>query len=225
MTEEDIAIAKRRTQAIGMIVLGILIAAFGVAAFITGMFGIPKSYSEQYSTGAGVCAILVPIGFGLVLYGSYYFEKSQHVEWTKQALREYDESKRGIGRLHSNRHYDYCPICEQLLHKSTSKFCEHCGAKLNEITLAKSDLISEKKELSKLIEKLDERVSLGNISENTYKELRSKYEEKLRQTEGTISQRIAEHRCVRCGSLLTQNANFCHKCGAKTIGMNENQEN
>ena len=84
----------------------------------------------------------------------------------------------------------YCVRCGRVL-SPEAKFCDSCGASqpapIDAETISEeTDLLARRERISKLLEKLDERLVNGEISETMHKELKSKYSKKLRQVERSI---------------------------------------
>lgn len=84
----------------------------------------------------------------------------------------------------------YCIRCGREL-SPEAKFCDSCGASqpapIHAETISEeNDLTAQREKITKLLEKLDETLVNGEISETGYKELKSKYSKKLKQVERSI---------------------------------------
>ena len=137
-----------------------------------------------------LCVIL---GLVLIADAATKLEKIKHIYWTKQALREYDESKYGVMRALQSTDTSaekYCVRCGREL-SPEAEFCYSCGASQPtssrvEILSEEGDLLAQRERISKLLDQLDEKLVAGEISETTYKELKSKYSKKLTQVKRSI---------------------------------------
>lgn len=89
---EDIELLERRIEALGIEIIGLLIA-MALAPFIALIFFAGGPSAAGVGIALGILVFLV--GFGVAWYGSYLWKKFSHIQWTKQALREYDVEKSG----------------------------------------------------------------------------------------------------------------------------------
>jgi hypothetical protein len=85
---EDVELLRRRTSAVIMRVFGILMIIAFIPVGI--LFGIE---TESWQAGLTVGVLLLIVGSILEWYGGYLYKKYQHVMWTKQAIREYDQQR------------------------------------------------------------------------------------------------------------------------------------
>jgi hypothetical protein len=85
---EDVELLRRRTSAVIMRVFGILMIIAFIPAGI--LFGIE---THSFQAGITVGLLLLIVGSILEWYGGYLYKKYQHVMWTKQAIREYDQQR------------------------------------------------------------------------------------------------------------------------------------
>jgi hypothetical protein len=85
---EDVELLRRRTGAVIMRVFGILMIIAFIPAGI--LFGIE---THSFQAGLTVGVLLLIVGSILEWYGGYLYRKYQHVMWTKQAIREYDQQR------------------------------------------------------------------------------------------------------------------------------------
>lgn len=153
---------QRKSQAHLETVLGVL-AMIGAA--ILGLMGLNPFNPTLLLFGG----ILFIIGIVLVWDADEKLKKIKHIYWTKQAIREYDEKKyRVLDTVQDEGERAF-------LHRSV--MVEPLEV---EILPEKED---RKKTFLRLLEKLDERLIEGKISEATYKELREKYKSKINQSE------------------------------------------
>lgn len=176
---------KRKATAQAEYFVGILMAIGGFGCLL-GMF----------ITGNGWLLwgflFLVALGAIFLWEADEKLKKIQHIYWTKQALREYEESK-----------YKILEGVEKEAHPSVSEESTRLGdlAKFFGLEtrekrmpmevekLPEDNLTSERERISRLLEKLDERLVNGEISEDMYKELKSKYLTKLNEVEEEIKAR------------------------------------
>lgn len=85
---EDIELLRRRIGAVFMRVIGILM----LVAFIpAGIFVLIDT--ESWQAALIVVIILLVVGIILEWYGGYLYRKYQHIMWTKQAIREYEQQR------------------------------------------------------------------------------------------------------------------------------------
>jgi hypothetical protein len=147
--------------------------------FIGSIFGFIGFLASMGMQNMGLLLFSIIIGLGgiiALLDGNEKMKKLKHVYWTKQAIREYEESR------------------SRVLNRLTDEAGIEPETKSVEVEIIPEDSSFQREKILKLLEKLDERVSTGDITEATYKELKSKYEEKLRQTEDAIAQRIQKQK-------------------------------
>jgi hypothetical protein len=91
-------------------------------------------------------------------YGLRYWRKVDHIMWTRQALREY-----GV------------PSVLQQKPSSATEPIEY------ELVPDKLTLHNEKEKLQQCLDSLDQQLINGRMSEETYKRLYQKYEQRLRE--------------------------------------------
>jgi len=132
-------------------VLGILIMFPGsyIAIIIATVVGV--IFREYISWippvwSIGIIVSTILLGGALLVYGAYLWEKYRHIMWTKQSLREYESEKLRIA--------------------------EFSGKKT--IEPLKSEILNEK-QIERQINLLNEKLIHGEIDEETYKKLISKY--------------------------------------------------
>ncbi len=80
----------------------------------------------------------------------------------------------------------------------------------------KIKLENELRETQSIVKALDERLAKGEINEETYKRLKTKYDQQLVaiREKMKIKTRIdAPNRCPACGTEVIAGTKFCHKCG------------
>jgi len=85
---EDVELLRRRTGAVIMRVFGILMLIAFIPVGI--YFGIE---TQSWQAGLTVGVVLLIVGSILEWYGGYLYRKYQHIMWTKQAIREYDQQR------------------------------------------------------------------------------------------------------------------------------------
>jgi hypothetical protein len=147
--------------------------------------------------------LLLGILFGLPLYFFSFFgqNKSRETNEEKRALeqnfstREYDESREmdSFEVAYQRKTIIDCsnPKCKAL-NPAGSKTCWSCDASLDDvITGNKLDsslkkLNNEKESTLKILDDIDKSLVQGNVSESMYKDLKAKYELRLKQIEQEI---------------------------------------
>jgi hypothetical protein len=151
LTKEDVSLAGRRTEAITIEILGLIIAFGGGGLALV-------------SLQIGLALLLFFSGIVIAAYGSYLYDKVKHIEWTKQALREYNDTH-NKWTLQAMKEYNKENQAESTAIENPSV----------------SNMESHEKHISSLLEKLDERLIEGKITESTYNELKREYELKLNE--------------------------------------------
>jgi len=153
---------KRKAEARSETILGVLAI---VGAVILGLIGIYQFNPIWILFGI----IVFIVGIVLVWDADEKMKKIKHIYWTKQAIREYEEKKyRVLDTAQDEGEHAFLPSNGTV------------GPLEVEILPEKED---RKKKFLKLLEKLDERLIEGEISEATYKELQEKYKSKIKQSE------------------------------------------
>jgi len=108
---EDLELAGRRAGAIVMIVFGWLIILGAIAGTI---FSCTSNIRNLNSNIFFPLIGLIP-GIVLAWYGGYLYDKYQHMMWTKQSLREYDQAKMHAEQDSRRQHADLINM-EETLH-------------------------------------------------------------------------------------------------------------
>jgi len=141
---------ERKTSAYFEIIIGVCVIFFGVPI---GIF----SFSEG---GIFISVFAFFIGIVIIFDGEKKLEKLQHIMWTKEALREHDESSSGFISTFINESKKNTPI------------------KINIIS-DDDKLNNEINKIKILLEKLDENFISGKINEKNYEELKIKLIQKI----------------------------------------------
>jgi hypothetical protein len=141
----------RKSEAITMMVIGVVV---GIGSGIAGLFLF--SYENPATSFALIFFGLIT-GSVLAAYGQHQWSKITHIMWTRQALREYGSPT----------------IIEEK--RSGKKISQPLKVEI----LPEDNLVDKKQRIKELLEKLDERLVNGEIKEETYQELKSKYQTKL----------------------------------------------
>jgi len=239
---------KRKAQAetekilglLGLAIGFLLLLVAGISLSVEGPLGM-MGMKRIEDVHAVFVSIFILLASGAIAYwdGNEKLEKIKHIYWTKQALREYEQTKHKVldSAQEQTYNYNYCPRCGKPIGPA-DKFCLHCGVRMDNfkkgISLGQSqspietemqmddDLASQEERILKFLETLDEKLIEGKINESTYDELKSKYEAKLAQAKEiqntiTINQNFVAFNCPRCDAYLKPDATFCEKCGVKFL--------
>ncbi|UCE16106.1 MAG: hypothetical protein JSV12_00335 [Candidatus Bathyarchaeota archaeon] len=159
---------KRKTKAQAENYLGVIACAVGVGGALFSIF------FEPFRLLLPLFVVMIIVGGFMVRDSNERLQKIKHIYWTKQALREYEEAKyKVLEGVESEASHSvgmtregYVPIDVEIFEED--------------------DPTPQKERISKLLDKLDERLVSGEISESIYKELKSKYQAKLKQMKEEI---------------------------------------
>ena len=219
---EDVELLRRKTEAWGIELIGLLIM-FPGSLFFGVIVGLALSYQQYmwpfgYVTtanhGAGILVgLFVATAGGIITwYGDYLAKKYTHILWTKQALREYEEEKlrvtgaiermktRGMqkttagypGFFETVRNEGVFNILSLGLNALLKKREDirpspppNVSVQPIEYELVQEDEQKgknhEKEEIQRYLDLLDKQLVEGKISEDTYKQLHQKYEQRLKE--------------------------------------------
>jgi len=150
-TPEYWELQKRKTEAYGEMVIGFIAIIGSLGSFMGGIY--------NWNGGMMLLSFLFGIG-GVIAFwdANTKLEQLKHVMWTKQALKEYDMSKQNV--KNSITGSGGKPIVEVIPDE-----IDHIQIQISET--------------EKILENLDKRLALGEISEKNYEVLKSKYDAKL----------------------------------------------
>jgi hypothetical protein len=145
---EDFEYLRRKSAATAEWIAGIVMVVASLALLVG---SCATSFSSSGSSTSDVLAVmgyvLFVVGIVLIIHGRHVAGKISHIVWTKQALREYEQSKAKIiaseAQLQaselkdrSNRPAELedityrCPYCDDQV-SATDRFCIHCGKELS----------------------------------------------------------------------------------------------
>jgi hypothetical protein len=139
--------------------IGIMVIG-AIIAVVAPIVGFASLSFEAFIVGGLVCIL----GVVIMAYGKHQWNKITHIMWTRQALREYGATS----------------IIEE------RRSGERISQPLRVEILPEDTLVNKKRRIKELLEKLDERLVNGEIKEETYLELKSKYQTKLDKIDSEI---------------------------------------
>ena len=90
---EDIEYGTRRMEAIGVMIIGLILVIMGPFICIYAGTTTQTSCGPRQDPNFGAFAVVEILGWSLLLYGNYLYDKVKHVTWTKQAIREYEREE------------------------------------------------------------------------------------------------------------------------------------
>lgn len=182
---------KRKAGAEGEQILGVVLLILGLLIGGWGFFQFRGPDIGAVIVGA----ILFFLGIGTLADANEKLKKIEHIYWTKQALREYEESKykvlEGMKRESYPNTYGEPTLLDRLFGRVGPKpvGIREEPTPIEVEIIPEDDLTLQKERISNLLERLDERFVSGEVSEGLYKQLKSEYLTKLNEVEGEIKAR------------------------------------
>ncbi|MCW4038523.1 MAG: zinc ribbon domain-containing protein [Candidatus Bathyarchaeota archaeon] len=134
--------------------------------------------------------LLLGILFGLPLY--FAQNKSRKNNEGDEKLTRSRETESPEVSYQSETTIECSNLKCKALNPSGSKFCWNCGASLdlviigNQLDSSLKKLNNDKQSTMRMLDDIDKSLVQGNISESMYKDLKSKYEKRIKQIEKEI---------------------------------------